>query len=96
MFAPQPIHDTVYGLGMLTPDCLAGSRSWLRDIAVHVPLDEVDGVLAQQVIQSVIDGRNYLRSPEVQDKLPAGFGARAAGEVQHPVRMLAVQVGVRD
>jgi len=50
--------------------------------------------MSQQVIQNVIDGRNYLRSPEVQDKLPAGFGARAAGEVQHPFRMLAVQVGV--
>ena len=66
----------------------------VREVAVHVPFEEVDGRAAQQRAELREQVRAHGATAEVEHKLVATQRLLAAGHLQHPVRVRAVQVAV--
>ena len=73
-----------------------GGPAGLGPVAVVIPLEKGDVVLGEQLVEEAEDVLAHIGAGEVEDELIAAFGARAAGEVEHPVGMLAVEIAVRD
>src|SRR6201996_4829466 len=71
-----------------------GVPTGLRPVAVVVPLEKIDVVVRDQLVEPVIDVLHHVGTGEVQQKLIAAFRARAAGEVHGPLGMLAVEIAV--
>ena len=95
----ETIEDAVEILGVGDPGPL-GIRAlalWparLGEVAVHVPLHEVDGVGRQEVADGRQDPFGDVIAREVEHELVALLGPRPVLKVQDPVRVRAVQVGV--
>ena len=96
----QLVHDVVHIPDELDVDLfLLVERNrvpaGIRPVAVVVPLEKGDVVFAHQLVQPAEDVVFYVRTREVEQQLLATFGAWTTGEVHRPVRVFAVEVGVR-
>ncbi len=95
----QPVDDAVQIRHVPRPQPVAAvplpRPARLAEGAVHVPLEEVDAVVPDQPGQPAVRPVRDLVPREVQDELVAHLGAGPAGDVQHPVGVLAVQGAVR-
>ena len=69
--------------------------SRLHQLAVHVPLHVVDRMLAQQPAHAFHKIIKSLRNVEVEHQLMTPGRLGIARQRQHPVRMRAIQIGVR-
>ena len=65
------------------------------DIAIHVPLDEVDGVLAEQLVEHADKVILHIGAPDVEHRLVAPERLFAAREMDDPVGVGAIEIGVR-
>ena len=95
MVGPEPVQDGVEVAGVVRPEPVVAAladRSRLGEGTVHVPLEEVDGVVAQQPVDGGVQPVGDLRPGQVEHQLVALQRPGAAGEVVHPVRVRAVQV----
>src|ERR1019366_5538950 len=99
MFGAQPIQDLVKVQHVPHPDfALIGGGGFgpagLREGAVHVPLEVAHVVFGGELVEEAEDVLLDVVARQVEDHLGAQFGARAAGEVDHPIGMGAVEIAV--
>jgi len=71
-----------------------GVPAGLGPVAVVVPLQEGDVVFREKFVEEVEDVIADVGTREVEDELIARFGAWAAGKIQRPVGMLAIEIGI--
>src|SRR5580658_5357989 len=67
----------------------------LRPVAVVIPLQKGDFVFGEKLIEEAFDVVAHIGAREVQNELVARLRARATGKIQNPVRMLAIEIGIR-
>src|SRR5271168_4333963 len=66
----------------------------LGPVAVVIPLEEGDIVFGEQLIEEGFDVVAHIGTSEVEHELVARFRTRASGEIQNPLGMLAIEVGI--
>ena len=96
----QLIDDPIQRAHMLEPDPLWIPSSFVRpprlaEIAVHIPLDELDLLLREQCIERRIHPCPHILPRQIQHQLVAPLGTRPVTKMVHPIRMRAVQITVR-
>ena len=94
MATPQFIHDPVNSLDVLLPDLATDDRSRLGGVAVHIPLEKINGVVPEQGIEGIEDMGHDLRPSKIQHELIAAFRAGTPGKMQDPIGMGTIEVGV--
>ena len=95
---PELVEEPVGGAGLggdggpVGPVAVAAHR--LVEVAVVVPLDEVDGVLGDEPAHGLEDARVRVGVREVEDVLVAGGERRPRRRPEDPVGVRADEVGV--
>ncbi len=100
MGGPQSVQDGVQVADVLDPDPFGiiarfGRPAGLGERPVHVPLHELDVVLAQELVERAEHPLRHVRPGQVQHQLVAVLRPGPVREVIDPVRVGAVEVAVR-
>src|ERR1700728_1816182 len=66
----------------------------LAPVAVVIPLEKRNVVLGEELVEEAVDIGVHIGPGKVEHELIALLGTRTAGEIQHPVRMLSIEIGV--
>ena len=98
-FFRQPLHQVVVAQHeavayLPLPGSRKGTAVDIRQIAVKIPLDIVDGILPQKPGQNLIQPVHHVRPAHVQHQLAAAHGGLAPGHRQRPVGVGTVEIRV--
>ena len=99
MFGAKAVEDLIDVAHVLHPDfALFGGGdlgpAGFAEGAVHIPLEIADIVLGGELIEEAEDIFLDVVAGDIEDHLRAQFAARAAGEIDHPIGMGAVQIAI--
>ena len=95
MVGAQPVEHGVEAQHVRMRAAAPVRPAGVADVAVHVPLQVGDGVLAQEHVDRRVDVIAHLRPAEVEHELVAEAELRGGRRSQHPVGMGAEEVAVR-